>query len=415
MRITDALKISWRGLIHARMRSFLTMLGIIIGISSVILLMSLGKSAQNYILDQVKGIGSNLVIINPTASSSSSKFQPPSAVLGVIIKTLRDPDIAALKREPAISEVAAEVRGISRAVYGSNDTAVTYVGVNKDFITAVNISTSRGVWFDQNDIDTLNHVALIGNNVAKNLFGAADPIGKSIRINNLPFQVIGILSSEKGSLFSGDLGDLVIMPSSVAAKQLQGIDYYSVFIVKYNEQYDINFVKSRITNVLMANHGITDPNRADFQINTQDDLLSLLGNITAILSIFLTSIAAISLVVGGIGIMNIMLVSVIERTKEIGLRKAVGATDGDILLQFLCESVILTFFGGALGIALGAGLSFLAYLAVNKFGGIAWGFSLPLSAVLLAAAVSSFIGLVFGIYPARQAARKNPIEALHYE
>lgn len=415
MRITDALKISWRGLIHARMRSFLTMLGIIIGISSVILLMSLGQSAQNYILDQVKGIGSNLVIINPTASSSSSKFQPPSAVLGVIIKTLRDPDIAALKREPAISAVAAEVRGISRAVYGSNDTAVTYVGVNKDFITAVNISTSRGVWFDQNDIDTLNHVALIGNNVAKNLFGSADPIGKSIRIKNLPFQVIGILSSEKGSLFSGDLGDLVIMPSSVAAKQLQGIDYYSVFIVKYNEQYDINFVKSRITNVLMADHGITDPNRADFQISTQDDLLSLLGNITAILSIFLTSIAAISLVVGGIGIMNIMLVSVIERTKEIGLRKAVGATDGDILLQFLCESVILTFFGGAVGIALGAGLSFLAYLVVNKVGGIAWGFSLPLSAVLLAAAVSSFIGLVFGIYPARQAARKNPIEALHYE
>jgi len=415
MRITDALKISWRGLIRSRLRSFLTMLGIIIGISSVILLMSLGKSAQNYILDQVKGIGSDLVIINPTASSSSSKFQPPSAVLGVIIKTLKDNDIAALKREPAIAAVAAEVRGISRAIYGNNDTAVTYVGVNEDFITAVNISTSRGVWFNQDDIDSLNHVALIGNNVAKNLFGGADPIGKSIRIKNLPFQVIGILSTEKGSLFSGDLGDVVIMPSSVAAKQLQGIDYYSVFIVKYDDKYDINFVKSRITSVLMADHGITDPNRADFQISTQDDLLSLLGNITAILSIFLTSIAAISLVVGGIGIMNIMLVSVVERTKEIGLRKAVGASNGDILLQFLCESVILTFFGGAMGIALGASLSYLAYLVVNKFGGIAWGFALPLSSVLLAAAVSSFIGLVFGIYPASQAARTHPIEALHYE
>jgi len=391
------------------------MLGIIIGISSVILLMSLGQSAQNYILDQVKGIGSNLVIINPTASSSSSKFQPPSAVLGVIIKTLRDNDIAALKREPAIAEVAAEVRGISRAVYGNNDTAITYIGVNEDFISAVNITTSRGVWFDQNDIDSLNHVALIGTNVAKNLFGGADPIGKSIRIKNLPFQVIGILSSSKGSLFSGDLGDAVIMPSSVAAKQLQGIDYYSAFIVKYNDRYDINFVKSRITNVLLTDHGITDPNKADFQISTQDDLLSLLGNITAILSIFLTSIAAISLVVGGIGIMNIMLVSVIERTKEIGLRKAVGAENNDILLQFLCESVILTFFGGAMGIALGAAASYLAYIVVNKFGGIVWGFSMPLSSILLAVAVSSGIGLVFGIYPAQKAARKNPIEALHYE
>jgi putative ABC transport system permease protein len=415
MRITDAVKISWKGLTRSRMRTFLTMLGIIIGITSVILLMSLGQSAQDYILAQVQGIGSNLIIINPTASSSSSKFQPPSAVLGVIIKTLRDNDIAALKREPAISAVAAEVRGIARAVYGNNDTAITYVGVNKDFITAVNITTSRGVWFDQNDIDSLNHVALIGKNVATNLFGSADPIGKSIRIKNLPFQVIGLLSTNKGSLFAGDLSDVVIMPSSVAQKQLQGIDYYSVFIVKYNDRYDLNFVKSRITNVLMTDHGITDANKADFQISTQDDLLSILGNITSILSIFLTSIAAISLVVGGIGIMNIMLVSVIERTKEIGLRKAVGATNSDIRLQFLCESVILTFFGGAIGIALGAGLSYLAYLIVNKFGGIVWTFALPLNAVLLAVFVSSFIGLVFGIYPASKAAKKNPIEALHYE
>ena len=396
------------------MRSFLTMLGIIIGISSVILLMSLGQSAQDYILAQVQGIGSNLIIINPTASSSSSRFQPPSAVLGVIIKTLKDNDIAALKREPAVELVAAEVRGITHAVYGNNDTSATYVGVNVDFISALNIPTARGVWFDQNDVDSLNHVALIGPNIAKNLFGSADPIGKSIRIKNFPFQVIGLLST-KGSLFAGNLGDVIIIPSSVAAKQLQGIDYYSVLIVKYNDRYDINFVKSRISQVLMTDHGITDPNKDDFQIETEDDLLSLLGNITAILSVFLTSIAAISLVVGGIGIMNIMLVSVIERTKEIGLRKAVGATNGDILLQFLCESVFLTFIGGALGIALGAAASYLAYIVVNKFGGIVWSFSLPLNAVLLAVVVSSFIGLVFGIYPASKAARKNPIEALHYE
>jgi putative ABC transport system permease protein len=396
------------------MRSFLTMLGIIIGISSVILLMSLGASAQDYILAQVQGIGSNLIIINPTASSSSSRFQPPSAVLGVIIKTLKDDDIAALKREPAIEYVGAVVRGASRAVYGNNDTAISYAGINADYISAVNIPTARGVWFNQNDVASLNHVALIGPTVASDLFGSADPIGKSIRIKNLPFQVIGLLST-KGSLFAGNLDSTVMMPSSVAMKQLQGVDYYSGLIVKYNDRYDINFVKSRITSVLMADHGITDPNKNDFQIETEDDLLSLLGNITTILSVFLTSIAAISLVVGGIGIMNIMFVSVIERTKEIGLRKAVGATNGDILLQFLCESVILTFIGGAVGIALGAGASFVAYLAVNRFGGIVWSFDLPLIAVILAVAVSSVIGLVFGIYPASQAAHKNPIEALHYE
>jgi len=396
------------------MRSFLTMLGIIIGISSVILLMSLGASAQDYILAQVQGIGSNLIIINPTASSSSSRFQPPSAVLGVIIKTLTDNDVIALKREPAIQYVGAAVRGAARAVYGNNDTAITYAGVNADYISAINISTARGVWFNSDDVASLNHVALIGPTVASDLFGSSDPIGKTIRIKNLPFQVIGVLST-KGSLFAGNLDSAVMMPSSVAMKQLQGVDYYSGLIVKYNDNYDINFIKSRITSVLMADHGITDPNKEDFQIETEDDLLSLLGNITTILSVFLTSIAAISLVVGGIGIMNIMFVSVIERTKEIGLRKAVGATNGDILLQFLCESVILTFIGGALGIALGASASYVAYLAVNRFGGIVWSFDLPLSAVILAVAVSSVIGLVFGIYPASKAARKNPIEALHYE
>jgi putative ABC transport system permease protein len=414
MRIIDSTIVAWKGLRNAGTRSILTMLGIIIGISSVILLMSLGQSSQNYILDQVKGIGSNLIFINPSANTSSSRFQPPSAVLGVIIKTLKDDDVTALKREPAIKNVGVEVRGQTRAVYGDNDFSATYIGVNMDFISAVNVPTDRGSWFNQEDIDSLNHVVLLGPDIAKNLFGNEDPIGKNIRIKNFSFQVIGILST-KGSVLAGNMNDIMMMPSSVAMKQLQGIDYYSVMVVEYNEQYDVNFVKDRITAVLSADHGITDPNKYDFQISTEDDILSLLGNVTTILSVFLTAIAAISLVVGGIGIMNIMLVSVIERTKEIGLRKAIGASNNDILAQFLTESVLLTFFGGALGIALGAAMSFLAYLAVNRFGGIVWTFSLPLNAVLLAVVVSSAIGLVFGIYPARQAARKNPIDALRYE
>jgi putative ABC transport system permease protein len=414
MRAIDSFIVAWRGVKHNGMRSLLTMLGIIIGISSVILLMSLGQSSQDYILGQVKGIGSNLVIINPSAASKGSRFQAPSAVLGVIIKTLKDNDVAALKREPSIKHVGVEVRGQSRAVVGANDISATYIGVNMDFVAAVNMPTSRGTWFNQNDVDSLNHVVLLGPNIAKNLFGAADPIGKSVRIKNFSFQVIGILSTS-GSLMAGNLDDMVMMPSSVAMKQLQGVDYYSVMIVEYNDQYDLNFVKDRISAILRADHGITDPNKDDFTINTEADLLSLLGNITSILSVFLSAIAAISLVVGGIGIMNIMLVAVAERTKEIGLRKAVGASNGDVLVQFLWESMMLTFAGGVIGIGLGALASFLAYVAVNRFSTIVWTFDLPGTAVALAVVVSTLIGLVFGIYPARQAARKNPIEALHYE
>jgi len=194
-----------------------------------------------------------------------------------------------------------------------------------------------------------------------------------------------------------------------------GINYFSDIEVQANDVYTVSFAQSRVESILEQNHNITDPTKDDFTIETQQDVLSLLGNITSILTLFLAAIASISLVVGGIGIMNIMLVSVIERTKEIGLRKSVGATNNDILQQFLVESVMLTFIGGVIGIALGGVVVGLAWLVITKIAGVAWTFAFPLSAVLLAVAVSSVTGIAFGIYPARQAAKKSPIEALRYE
>ena len=205
------------------------------------------------------------------------------------------------------------------------------------------------------------------------------------------------------------------MPITLAQSQLLGITYFNDIIVEGNAAYDVDFVKGRITSVLEHDHAITNSNKDDFQIETQEDALTLLSSITSVLTLFLAAIASISLVVGGIGIMNIMLVTVTERTKEIGLRKAVGATDRDILQQFLIESVVLTLLGGIIGIAIGALFVTLIYFGINAFGGIAWAFAFPPSAIFLSVVVSALAGIAFGIYPARSAARKNPIDALRYE
>ena len=417
MRIRDAFKTATRSLTHGKMRSILTMLGIIIGISSVIVLMSIGQSAQDLILGQVQSIGSNLIIVMPGAPSNG-KFSPPAAAQGIVVTSLQQRDVDALQREPAIALAVPEVRGQAQVVYGNNNATVGYTGSTADFFTVSNLaSVSAGQTFSKSDVDSGNHVVVIGPDLAKTLFGPnVSPINKTIRVRDVSFRVVGVLSKGGTGAFGVDIGNLVVMPISIAQKQLLGITYFNVIIVQAQPTYDINFVKSRMTFILRQDHGITDPNKDDFNIQTQADVLSLLGNITSILTLFLAAIASISLVVGGIGIMNIMLVSVTERTREIGLRKAVGATDSDILQQFLIESVLLTFAGGIIGIAFGALAVGAVYLGITTFNpSLGWVFAFPLSAVILGLAVSGIAGIVFGIYPARQAGRKNPIDALRYE
>ncbi len=414
MRFTDSFKTATLGLRHAKVRSLLTMLGIVIGIASVILLMSIGSSAQELILNQVKGIGSNLIFVLPGGSGGSRTAAPASAQ-GIVIKTLVARDVESLRRDPSVEKVAPEVRGVARAVSDQNDKAVTYEGVTDDFFVVRSMHLDSGYFFLRSDVDSYSRVAVIGRELATTLFGDRNPLGKSFRLNDITFRVAGVLAKSGIGPGGVDQDNGVFIPVTVAQKMLLGLNYYNFLTVQAKGAYDINYVSGRIASVLRQNHLILNPDKDDFTIRTQEDALSLLGNITSIMTIFLTAIASISLVVGGIGIMNIMLVSVVERTKEIGLRKAIGATNRDIMQQFLIESILLTFFGGAIGIGIGASLTFLVYIIMIKFTTISWVFTLPLSSILLAFGVSTLTGLAFGIYPARKAAIKNPIDALRYE
>lgn len=416
MKYQDAFKTATRSLAHGKMRSILTMLGIVIGIASVIILMSIGQSAQNMILGQVQSIGSNLVIVTPGAPQGEG-FSPPAAARGIIVTSLRDRDIDALRREPSIRAVAAMVSGQAEVVYGSTNKTASYQGASAEIFTVGNLPLEKGSAFTKADVDSANQVVVVGPELATTLFGPnISPINKTIRIKNLSFRVVGVLSSGGTGAFGVDQGNVVMMPVTVAQKRLLGISYLNTILIQANPDYEIDFVKSRIMSALRQNHGITDPGKDDFDIQTQEDILSILGTITSILTIFLAAIASISLIVGGIGIMNIMLVAVTERTREIGLRKAVGATDRDILQQFLIESVMLTLLGGIIGTTIGAAMVGLVFLVMTTFfASIGWVFAFPISAVLLGLSVSTLAGLVFGIYPAHQAGRKNPIDALRYE
>ena len=414
MRLRDAVKTAISGLKHAKTRAVLTMLGIVIGIGSVILLMSIGTSAQRLIINQIQNIGSNLVFVIPGATKGSSA-SPPASVLGVVIKTLKKTDLESFQREAAVKAAAADTHGLARIVYGNNDVQATYSGVTGDYFKIINLKVREGQLLTPADNTALNKVAVIGPAMAETLFGETNPLGKYVRLKNLSFRVIGVLDKKGLGIMGADLDNMVFIPMSVAQKQLLGIDYYGSIMVQGADEYNIEFIKSRMTAVLRQNHNITNPDKDDFTIRTQEDALALLGSITSILKIFLAAIASISLVVGGIGIMNIMLVSVVERTREIGLRKAVGATYADIMIQFLWEAVMLTGIGGLIGIAGGGLLTALIYFVLKNVTDIGWVFALPFSSILLAFGVATLIGLAFGIYPARQAAKKSPIEALRYE
>jgi putative ABC transport system permease protein len=415
MRVNDLIRSSKATLKHGKMRSLLTMLGIVIGISSVIILMSIGASAQAYILSQVQGLGSNLIIIIP-GGSTNGKFSSPAASQGIIVTSLVQQDVDSLSRDPSIAAVTEEARGQGAAVYSDNDENVTFEGVPSNFFTIRNFEVAEGYPFTDNDVQSFNHVVVIGSELASTLFGpGSDPVGEYMRLDNIQFRIVGVLAEKGTGAFGIDQDNLALVPITVGQQQMLGTNYFSDIEVEANNNYTITFAQQRVESILEQDHGITDPDKDDFTIETQQDVLSLLGNITNILTLFLAAIASISLVVGGIGIMNIMLVSVIERTKEIGLRKSVGATDKDILQQFLVESIVLTFVGGVIGIAVGALVVTAAWLVITKILAVAWTFEFPLSAVIIAVIVSSVTGIIFGIYPARQAAKKSPIEALRYE
>jgi ABC-type antimicrobial peptide transport system permease subunit len=410
--ILDPIKISYHNLNGAKFRSFLTMLGIIIGVSSVIVVMSIGGSAQKLILGQIKSVGSNLLGILPGASEEKG---PPATALGITITSLKYKDYEALinqNKVPDILDAAAYVTGTALVKSSTETRQVNYQGVTASLINVENVSVNQGRFFLKQEDTNLSRVAVLGYNTAQDLFPNADPIGKDIVLKDQSFTVVGVMKKRGSSGFSNTDEEMFI-PLYTAQKILLGIDHLSFVRAKVANEANIERAIADVKATLREQHGIKDLDD-DFSVRSTVQALEILTTITDVLKYFLTSIAAISLLVGGVGIMNIMLVSVKQRIWEIGLRQAVGAKKSDIILQFLIESVFITFSGGIAGIILGAMVSFLASLIIRHLG-YDWQFSLPIQSVLLAAGIAIAIGLIFGMYPARKAGRVSPMEALRYE
>ncbi len=412
MKLRHSIKTATEGLMTHKSRSALTIIGIVIGITSIILVMSLGQGAQNLILGEVNGLGATTIAVIPGKISSG-----PSSFATTLSDSLKQKDLTAIETKtnvPYATRVMPVMISGANAVYGNKVYQVGLFGGTQLMQQIFNITVGRGDFFTDDDVLSNQAVAIIGNDVKDHLFDGEDPLGQKIRINNTTFKIIGVLPAKGQSGFVNfDSG--VIMPYTTAQQYVLGVKYFSRIIVEADSQDHIQATAEDITNTLRNSHNITDPANDDFTVETQADIASTLNTVTTALTAFLAAVAAISLIVGGIGIMNIMLVSVTERTREIGLRKALGATNHDILVQFLLEAVMLTGSGGIIGIILGGSLSFIISLILKNALGLNWQFVFPWSAAVLGIVVASLVGLVFGIYPARQASRRSPMEALRYE
>ena len=386
-------------------RTSLTILGIVIGIGSVIAMVSIGQGAAGQIQSSIEGLGSNLLTVIPGV------VQPGRGIVSSgrgSAQTLKNEDTDILKQIAGVAYVSPEFqRRFQITSTGGNNTNSTIIGVTADYPQVRNVSVEQGVFIAENQLRGISRVAVLGPTVAKDLFADADPIGKNIRINKTNFKVIGVLQTKgSGGFFNPD--DTVFVPLTTMQKILAGDDFLSTIAVSVESKELMPQVQEEATFALAEKHRV-DPQSPDFSIVSQADILGTLTQVTDTFTIFLAAVAGISLIVGGIGIMNMMLTTVTERTREIGLRKAIGAKRRDINLQFLAEAVALTFVGGMAGVLLG----WIISIAVSSFAGIAT--SVSISSVLLAFGVSAFIGIVFGYYPARRASRLNPIEALRYE
>ena len=405
MKAQDILQETYTALSANKARSGLTILGIVIGIGSVIAMVSIGQGASGQIQSSIEGLGSNLLTVMP------GFIQPGRGIVSSgrgSAQTLKNEDIEVLRQISGIAYISPEVQRRFQIVASGNNTNSTIIGVEPDYAQVRNISPSAGSFITDSQVRSMGRVAVLGPTVAQDLFGEGnDPVGKTIRINRVNFKVIGVLQS-KGSAGFFNPDDTVFVPLTTMQKILVGDDSLSTIAISVQSKGLMPQVQEEATAVLIAKHRV-DPQSPDFSIISQADILGTLTQVTDTFTIFLAAVAGISLIVGGIGIMNMMLTTVTERTREIGLRKAIGAKKKDISMQFLAAAVTLTFLGGGTGVALGWILSIL----VSSFSGIAT--SVSFSTILLAFGVSAAIGIVFGYYPARRAASLNPIEALRYE
>jgi putative ABC transport system permease protein len=405
MDFFELLASSFEALTLNKVRTALAGLGIVIGIGAVIALVSLGQATQQSVQNSIQGLGANLLTISPGS-------QRTGAVQGGFgssqTLTLDDANAIAAANFPSISKVSPEVSRRGQVTAGRNNTNTSITGATANYSGVHNVTMSSGTFITDQDVQGTRNVAVIGPTVVTDLFGGGDPTGQTIRINKIPFTIIGITVSKGGTGLSNQ-DDIVFIPISTAQKTVFGIDYVNDISLSAASANSITQAENDAGYLLLQRHKISDPTLADFSMFSQSDILSAASSVTGTFTALLAGIAAISLLVGGIGIMNIMLVTVIERTREIGLRKALGAKDNLVIAQFLIEAIILTIGGGLTGAVLGIALSYVISTLIGL------PFAISISSIFLAIGVSGGIGILFGWYPAKKAADLSPIEALRYE
>ena len=391
-----------------KVRTSLTMLGIIIGISSVITMVSIGQGAQSSIQSSIQSIGSNLIIVSPGATRS---FGYGASSGRGAAKTLKVDDVTAISQEVQnIGALSPEISSRYQVTAKGTNSNTTVTGVEPAYATVHNVTVNDGEFISDQDISSRSKVAVIGPTTSDDLFGTgAEAVGQTIRVNGMEFKVVGVTKSKGGTGF-GNQDDMVYIPFTSAQLFLLGDSTYVTSLgISATDSTVMTQVQADITSLLLTRHKISNPTNADFNVLNQADIVSAASSVTGIFTILLGAVAGISLVVGGIGIMNMMLTTVTERTREIGLRKAIGAKAHDINIQFLTEAVALTVIGGTIGVILG----WLVCYGITYFGILAT--QISLNSILLAFGVSAAIGIIFGYYPARRASKLNPIEALRYE
>jgi putative ABC transport system permease protein len=412
----QCIKLSTNSLLANKARSFLTMLGIIIGVSAVIVIMAVGDGAQSLILSQIETLGANTVSIIP---GKSEKNGPPAFVMGITITSLTYENAQALLKENNASHITdlALYYGSNENVSWRSRNVTSWVnGTNTGHSTMTKSELAQGRFFTKQEETNLVKVAVLGSEEKEKIFGASEAIGQKIKIDKQSFEVIGVMK-EKGNVGFENYDRSILIPIKTMQKLVAGVDYISFIRAKIDQDENITRTINDIENTLREQHDIKDNSGVsdDFTIRSAAQAADIIKQITDALKFFLAAMAAMSLIVGGIGIMNIMLISVTERTNEIGLRKAIGAQNKNLLLQFLIESITITLIGGIIGIILGILVSLLITLVIKNILGYDWKFSLSLLSILMGIGVSTSIGLIFGLYPAQKASKLNPIEALRYE
>jgi putative ABC transport system permease protein len=406
MNLTNLFRIAVRALVRNKLRAFLTMLGIIIGVASVIGMLAIGEGSKRSITDQMSSMGSNLVMIMPNFQRRGGVSLGASSSM-----VLKYSDVTAIRNEAAsISAVSPTVNANGQVIYGNQNTQTSIYGVSEEYLDIRKLKILSGRIFNETEVRSMAKVCILGQTVVNNLFGEdADPVGLTIRIKNLPFEVIGTLEDKGESGMGQDQDDLILVPYTTVQRRLAAIDYINgIYCSAASEEKSASAI-AEVEEILRRTHKLKEAEENDFRVMSQSELIETVSTVTDIMTYLLGAIAGISLLVGGIGIMNIMFVSVTERTREIGLRMSIGGRGKDILRQFLVESMLLSILGGILGIIFGY---ILARIGGSLMGNTA---VITTRSVILAFVVCFAIGVFFGWYPARKASNLNPIDALRYE